>query len=486
MNSKYTLQTLCEEFDKIEVPIIQRDYAQGRESDDVVNIRQKFVNEFLIKSLLDNEPKELDFVYGSRVLDKKDGDEKSLFIPLDGQQRLTTLFLLHYYLGQKENKMHLLAPFLQKFTYETRPSAHDFCEQLIKFKKVEEIKNIKSEIINSAWFSWDWLRDSTISGMLNMLDAFAKNEDLNENKDNLVERLVNTDNPIFSFYFTDLDQFGLSENLYIRMNARGKMLTDFENFKSEFYKIISFDQVLLEDVKNKIEYDWVTNLWLYREADSFVIDKPFMNLLAFISFMLYRRDVDFNKDVMREKDFFNLDLMRSIYSKAENVKFLIFVLDKFNTIPQPEKNILWGKYTFPKLLQKATSDTLEITERFVLFSAFVHMYEKAKDENLHDYIRVVGNLVENTDDKSQREWKTILASLKNLIDDKNVYEVLMHDLQKNSLQGLYTEQRNEEIVKANIFHTFPDKKNDIFKYEDNPNFTYFNLHIIYSEIIFKR
>ena len=35
----------------------------------------------------------LDFVYGSK--------KNNVFIPLDGQQRLTTLFLMHWYLGLK-------------------------------------------------------------------------------------------------------------------------------------------------------------------------------------------------------------------------------------------------------------------------------------------------------------------------------------------------------------------------------------------------
>ena len=29
MSSKHTLMSLCQKYDKIEIPIIQRDYAQG-------------------------------------------------------------------------------------------------------------------------------------------------------------------------------------------------------------------------------------------------------------------------------------------------------------------------------------------------------------------------------------------------------------------------------------------------------------------------
>ncbi|MBU2628036.1 MAG: DUF262 domain-containing protein, partial [Proteobacteria bacterium] len=66
----------------VEIPIIQRDYAQGRE--DKKEIRLNFLNA-LYKSIDDEKSIQLDFIYGSNV--------ENIFQPLDGQQRLTTLFL---------------------------------------------------------------------------------------------------------------------------------------------------------------------------------------------------------------------------------------------------------------------------------------------------------------------------------------------------------------------------------------------------------
>lgn len=62
------------------------------------------------------------------------------FIPLDGQQRLTTLFLLHWYLAQITPDQDLCdrlltalhrADGLARFTYETRSSSREFCDLLI-------------------------------------------------------------------------------------------------------------------------------------------------------------------------------------------------------------------------------------------------------------------------------------------------------------------------------------------------------------------
>ena len=83
----------------IQIPIIQRDYAQGRGDDEINEIRNNFL-ETILSNLLQEKTLHLDFVYGSI----KPQTDKTVFVPLDGQQRLTTLFLLHWYLGKKENK----------------------------------------------------------------------------------------------------------------------------------------------------------------------------------------------------------------------------------------------------------------------------------------------------------------------------------------------------------------------------------------------
>lgn len=102
MSSKHTLMSLCQEYDKIEIPIIQRDYAQGRKKEG--KVRGRFV-EFLIQAFVTQAPVELDFVYGN--VRKEDG--KSAFIPIDGQQRLTTLWLLHWFLAVKEGRLGKLS-----------------------------------------------------------------------------------------------------------------------------------------------------------------------------------------------------------------------------------------------------------------------------------------------------------------------------------------------------------------------------------------
>ena len=80
---------------KIIIPIIQRDYAQGRRDPEIGRVRARFLD--ALHSAVTGEPITLDFVYG-------DIDENGVMTPLDGQQRLTTLFLLHWYAARKASE----------------------------------------------------------------------------------------------------------------------------------------------------------------------------------------------------------------------------------------------------------------------------------------------------------------------------------------------------------------------------------------------
>ena len=74
---------------KIIIPPLQRDYAQGRKKNaEIEQIRNSLIEE-IFESLVTNKPLVLNFIYGEKA--------DSRFVPIDGQQRLTTFFLLHWY-----------------------------------------------------------------------------------------------------------------------------------------------------------------------------------------------------------------------------------------------------------------------------------------------------------------------------------------------------------------------------------------------------
>lgn len=194
-NTSFPVGEETVELKKIVIPIIQRDYAQGRVDNESSRVRERFL-ESLYKAITE-KPITLDFVYG-------DINEQGIMTPLDGQQRLTTLFLLHWYAAKHEKIERDKYAFLHLFSYETRYSARDFCGFLVEYIPSFE-KTLSKEIIDQAWFPLDWKKDSTISAMLVMLDEIHR---IFADIGNLWEKL---ETGAISFYFLPIRDMGLSD-----------------------------------------------------------------------------------------------------------------------------------------------------------------------------------------------------------------------------------------------------------------------------------
>lgn len=254
----------------IRIPKIQRDYAQGRKSPKVNEIRKNFVHSLIKTVKGEYESLELDFVYGSK--------RNNSFEPLDGQQRLTTLFLLHWILGEnlKDDKLN------SKFTYETRTTSKDFCSELVKHtpdkyiekaikdqddiekdddikdrEKKEKIKNVFSKVITGHdWFQWLWKFDSSIQSMLVMLDSLY--QELNfypNNIDSTTLELYRKNLRNITFNFLNLNDFNMSDELFVKMNDRGKQLSDFDILKSSLEEEIQI-QKKKKILSEKTEENW--------------------------------------------------------------------------------------------------------------------------------------------------------------------------------------------------------------------------------------
>lgn len=402
MNNKYTLKSLCEQYDKIEIPIIQRDYAQGRENE--TKVRSKFV-EFITNSFSTHKAEELDFVYGN--VREENNKSTHTFIPVDGQQRLTTLWLLHWFLAVREGRLKEISGWMQRFTYETRPSSHSFCSRMLNESFPSEcLEKVDEFIINEKWFDTEWKNDGTVNGMLRMLHDFAQQDVLLCGEATLDELVGG----LFSFYLVPLELFGLSDELYIRMNARGKVLTDFENFKSEFYKILK-DYPRLDEVKDKMEMQWVENLWPYKKKNTYVIDQCFMNLLKFITRCLYFRQAKPRANKY-EEDFLDMKILNIVYSQEENTDFLLFALDIIPIIANyNNENLLWFKdkpSTLSDILATSIQGgKMEIDMMVILYASLRYLSNHGNRAEIKGFIRVVRNLICNTNDKSERDQPRI-------------------------------------------------------------------------------
>ena len=317
---------------KIEIPIIQRDYAQGREGKEY--LRQTFLES--LKNALDkNKVLKLDFVYGST--------ENGALQPLDGQQRLTTLWLLHWYIAMRAGKLNEAGETLKKFTYETRISSREFCEELckefhfkdynlckyhIECKPLEKCprKSIVDFITSQTWFYSSWKQDPTIQSMLRMLGGTQiKGKSGNDIPDGIEEvfkdkkkedfgkywEKLKSDNAPIVFCYLPLKDFGLSDDLYIKMNARGKQLTNFENFKAD---LVGYIQEKAEEenkkwknlassvngIPAKLDTEWTDIFW-QNKTDDGRIDEIYFAFLNryFLHYAIANLDANENSPIWK-------------------------------------------------------------------------------------------------------------------------------------------------------------------------------------------
>ncbi len=236
-SSQIIYRQLLQRHSQVRIPMLQRDYAQGRPEQE--EVRERFLDALQEALELPPDdpslPRNLDFIYGSV---EKHRDETS-FAPLDGQQRLTTLFLLHWYLAWRDGRGADFVDLFHRnghslFCYSVRTTSSEFFDKLVTRQPArppEQIASLRDWIIDQPWYFRYWRFDPTISSALNMLQAlhhrFAGTR-------SLYARLVDETQPAITFQLLDLEHFGLSDDLYIKMNARGKPLTAFETFKAQY------------------------------------------------------------------------------------------------------------------------------------------------------------------------------------------------------------------------------------------------------------
>ena len=220
----------------IYVPKIQRAYAQGRNKES--DVRKDFLDAlFAVLTSPEEQSIELGFLFGSKqIIAKKSAEGFEL---LDGQQRVTTLFLLYWYVSMKEKKC--VPEFLLKFTYETRDTSTQFLSNITaQYSKIDIQKTSPSVAIkHNKWFTDEYYCDPTVCAMLTMLDSidelYAKYH-CNDIFDNL-EKL--------KFYVLMLEKFDMNDELYIKMNSRGLSLTPFENFKAAIVQFMKSNEKCL-------------------------------------------------------------------------------------------------------------------------------------------------------------------------------------------------------------------------------------------------
>jgi len=503
-------QLFNEKHFQVEVPIIQRDYAQGRDNQSAV--RKAFLDT-LYEYLKQGKPnRDLDFVYGSIVENKiaianNDVENKPLirFIPLDGQQRLTTLFLLHWYLAQISGKADYLRNILSVnghslFTYETRNSSREFCDALIAHDLnlttllTTESGNtsVAATIKDAGWFYLSWSSDPTIRSMLTMLDAIHEKF---EGCYSFFDLLVDSENPVITFLFLNLQEFKLTDDLYIKMNSRGKPLTHFENFKARLEKKIkSFDEPW-EDYQlsfktkpvsgyeyfiHKIDTDWAELFWRYRNEASKddTYDDELMNFIALVTANFHLLSQNLESKLfgsggnLRRLSFIEYEELGCL--KQDLIKYLIEVLDLLHNNgssndSQIKMYLAENKYYLEEeIFKKVLTNNTSYPEKLRFYAFYEALCQGIRGEGLLAWMRVIFNLTENTIVNTVDEYLNCLQSIQHMVkSQKPILDLLKDDV---SISAFVDVQITEEKIKAHLLAISSDWDKEIKELEMHPFF----------------
>lgn len=497
IGKRYSFFQLFEEENyNIQVPIIQRDYAQGRKS-------QSEVRELFLQALYDYleagiPNRDLDFVYGSTV-----HSVSKTFIPLDGQQRLTTLFLLHWYLANISGKIDFFKSYLfdtkkSRFSYLTRTSSGEFCNALLENdvdisnlleSKENPLEHLSETIKNSCWYFLSWSKDPTIQAMLTMLDSIHEKF---KKRPDFFEKLIDKLNPIITFLYLDLKEFGLTEDLYIKMNSRGKPLTTFENFKAKLEQHIKANQSAnkfplsfgnITKVVNTQEYfsfnidtKWANLFWQYRDlgGNNSTFDDELMNFIYVIASNQCAVEKDYIRETfqyLNKADNIDFDTPEYIsYNKLNALEvltprfidYLIAVLDNLSNGDKKIKQYLETASYFDEedMFKKALTNKLTQTAR-IQFHGYLRFLILNKEDRsgFFQWMRVVRNLSENTALNTTEDVVRAIKSLESILPFSNsILDFLCTE--ENKVDFFFSRQIQEERIKA---HLILKKGGDGFK-----------------------
>lgn len=465
---------------RVEIPIIQRDFAQGRTDSKTTKIRKDFLEVLFgrLAQRIENPTcaaLELDFIYGFTYSPQ---NHLGAFVPIDGQQRLTTLWLLYWYVGVKEAVADQEMAWLRNFHYETRHSTSVFCKGLLAFRPGNFQRKISEEIKDQHWYFDTWEFDAGIQAMLVMIDDIALHYD--QLGAGAIWEMIAGENCPFHFYQLDMGRVGLTDDLYIKMNSRGKSLTEFEYFKAGFTEILG-DPAQKARFSLSVDQNWIDMVWTLVESSgnagrgdiAISVDQSFLNLFNFITHVMARQAGVAYRDTVN-----SAAALRSIYSEPDHQDFLFDVLDAIHH-QQLEDAGFWGRtFYFGKhddtaagvrlffqhgnvnlvercLFQFSRFSGFTMAEQLLLHACFVHFILQVDD--FEDRIRVVRNLVVNSENELRNE------TLGSLFSEVEQY---MQNGDLSVFENFKKDQTDEEKRKEAFLQSYPAAKVILHQLED--------------------
>jgi len=322
---------------KIIIPDFQRDYCWG---DKIYGEKN---NADIVSSFFDTLNEE--YLNGDTLLGKIDVYEnpKNHIYLTDGQQRLTTLYLLigmlyriptdektkiclkNCLISNFEENKDDKEPYLQ---YSIRESSLFFLRDLVNEFFLKPVISTVSDITSQPWYFNEYSNDPTIISILNALHTIEKylvDPTLKTNLKTFANFIIN--NVKIQYY--DVKDRKHGEERFVIINTTGKGLTTTENLKP----------ILLGKITNSIFSDrWEEReTWFWKNRDKKndqVADNGVNDFLTWCFQIIYEVDdidlISKSKEILKKNENQNEKLLEHIEKLFESLIRLISLLSKQN------------------------------------------------------------------------------------------------------------------------------------------------------------
>ncbi len=209
------------DLEQLVIPEIQRDYVW--ETKDVLDFLS------YIKEGFDGDEEDqpyLGFIYAYN-----DRDYPFKYFLIDGQQRVTTIYLLLLACYHKHGKglpEYMFNRQQLKIDYKVRQATHDLINDLVNFCK--DNPGLDFTIEDQIWFHKEYTTDRTINNiMANCYCIYEWLEGINE-----LPKFIKFIEDGISLSYYHIEESRQGEDLYIYMNSRGRQLEPNETLKAKF------------------------------------------------------------------------------------------------------------------------------------------------------------------------------------------------------------------------------------------------------------
>ena len=269
-----------------------------------------------------------------------------------------------------------------------------------------------------------------------------------------------------TFYFLPIKDMGLTDELYIKMNSRGKPLTRFEHFKAELERCIrKVDEETANRVIRKIDIDWTDLLWQYRSSGEDEFD------------LLQRFFAGSREEVLD-----NISTLESFFDcwchidSFENPS--LFLKEHLSHIHAEGKILIDGREKidiFEDCLHAYADKTgrrrLFPLNRIILLYAIVFYLCNRSADGISDTqfrrrLRIINNLIRNSADEiSDRSDRNRIPAILRQVDAI----MLMGEPDEAIENNFNVNQLEEEREKKAYLRLYPDQAEIMNRLEDHPN-----------------